>query len=674
MTARRRFSGLLLKRHGFRGGEEAFALPLVIPAALLLIMGAMTLMSRTTNSYLATTKQSDAQAARQAAESGMNRVLSALNPFAKFSTDPYLSFLLASRWQDNTGITYNTGVASAPVVRSGWRLTTLSRSAVQALLRQCGLSDRGQHPNQLPPSTETGYRDVLSGAIGPVGADSRTQLRYMVTDYVPPTLPPSSAPWPSVCSDFTSLSGGSAQISVKGMVVRNGRLVSSYTLTRTFDVQGWPLPNLPTSWLTLRINPGPPVGLRIAGTSTGLSNIAIGNFPNFSTDLKYSYMSGDSMPQCLRNCPDGKPLNGVKGTYDAVEMRVPLADIIPSNAGDLPRYPFNTNLPPSGMTPRQINESNTNYPYTDASSSTLASECRTSDTPDLNRPDELRPNEIDCWIESIGPASVLTGKYDKSTNVATITFAAAHGFKVGSDINVTIASGPLKDLTGRQKVETVPASNQITFKPPSPLPGNPDPADQAVPANSLVESADPISLVVNTESKAVNLIVRGNVGTPSNLVSIKHMVRQSPAQNFIHSISSVNVRSSWNRLRLFGRQATTSACAVDQTFYIRPDAVGTAPDAQEASLAGTFVWLPRGELVYGSAGQSFPQELLSVWWVCNLNVSAVPSTMALITPFHGNHDVVASVLPGGFISATGVYTPDLRFPVYPSLQRIRSAF
>ena len=104
------------KDRPLRSGEQAFILPLIIPAALLLILGATTLMSRTTNSYVAASKRSDAQMAREAAESGMNRVLSALNPFSKHSTDPYLSFLLASRWVQVRSSTSGASVAGATCV------------------------------------------------------------------------------------------------------------------------------------------------------------------------------------------------------------------------------------------------------------------------------------------------------------------------------------------------------------------------------------------------------------------------------------------------------------------------------------------------------------------------------------------------------------------------------
>lgn len=647
-------------------GEQAFALPLVIPAALLLILGAITLMSRTTSSYLAITKQSDAQAARQAAESGMNRVLGALNPMAKVSSDPYLSFLLASRWEsgvDAKGTTYFVDVAGESVPRMGWRLTTLSRAQVQGLLTRCGLSIRGQHPNSLPPANATGYQDILSGGLGPQGASTKTQLRYRVTDYVAPMRSPSELAWPSVCEDFTTLSGGSAQISVEGRVIRNGRLVSHYTLTRTIDVQGWPLPNLPASWMEKKIYPGPPFGLRIGGAATNLSRITTEFFDNFQTSTGVTNHLGFNRAPC-RDCTAGAPTNGLL-TF------TPSTDIIPAGDVDLPRYPFITSAPPSGLTAKQLNDSNPNYPYVASGSTILVDECRLSESINPGR-----PNEIDCWIQSVGlPATVARIGYTRLGNVATITLdtTARYDVQLGNKIKVEIKNGLLRDLPLVGTVTGVSSSTptQISFNPETP-PADKDVESYATPS-ATVSPADPITITVNTQARPVNLILLGDVGTPTSRVSIKSRVKDS--QNFVHGLTA-NVRSSWNRLRLFGLMANGSACgspSPSQYVYIRPNLEGSA-DAGDASLAGTFVWLPRGELHYGNTGETPPAQLLSVWWVCNLSVANLNGPMTLISPLNGNHDAVGGLLTGGYYSAAGIFTSDLRFPVYPSLQRIRSAF
>ena len=696
----------LREGHRIPGKENAFALPLIIPAALLLILGAVTLMSRTTTSYLATTKQSDGQAARQAAESGMNRVLGALNPYTKLSTDPYLSFLLASRWVPNTGVTYVRDVpGDTQELKAGWRLTTMGRTDVQALLRQCGLSARGQHPSQLPPTDKQGYIDILSGALGPQGTGTKTQLRYRVTDYVAPTRPASTAAWPTECEEFTTLAGGSAQISVEGRVIRDGRLVARYTLTRSFDVQGWPLLNLPVTWLTSNPgrNPGPPTGLRIGGVRAGwgsnVNGVLTSNFKYKTFVRPYDSDSFETatdvktvetgLPQCNQGgCPfiaDDFP----------VEFKVAIAEIIPAGDADLPPYPFETDasLRPPGVTPFTIRASDSDYPYIAANNSNLdtngdglADECRFSETVNSKRPKEIRPNEIDCWIQDVfrldssnQGVSIGRASYDLASNTATLQFSSGRSpFKEGDKINVDIKSGNHKNLNGTDlTVTAVPRLDQIQFKPVTAL--DADLSDAATP-NSTATSASPITLTVNTQSRPVNLIVLGNVGTSSDSVSIKHKVRDSPTQiNFVHAISSTfNVRSNWNRLRLFGLRSTGAACAANQTFFIRPDVtaspnISDALNGQESSLAGSFVWLPQGALVYGDASSVLPTRLLSVWWVCNLTIGNPNSGMMLVSPLAGNPDAVEAFLPGGYFSG-GLFTPDVRFPTYPSLQRIRSAF
>ncbi|MFN9622539.1 MAG: hypothetical protein ACK587_06870 [Cyanobacteriota bacterium] len=701
MTVRPRPNWMMPGGRRMESGEQGFVLPLVIPVALLLIMGATTLMSRTATGFLVAAKQTDAQLAREAAESGMSRVLGALNPYGKFSTDPYVSFLLASRWEENSGVTYNTGVTGSPVVRSGWRLTGESQSSVRALLRQCGLSDRGHHANQLPPDSAAIYQNMLSGTIGATGRLSGTQLRFMVTNYVPPARQDSTVSWPTECADFSGLSGGSAQITVEGRVIRNGALVSRYTLTRTLDVQGWPMLSLPVSWLTINGAgfPGPPVGLRIGGTATNLNQLQTGYFTNFLESEGYSdmYGSGSQLPMCAGLCPNGRPWNNNANSYTGLEMRVSAQNIIPANDSDLPRYPFNTSVPPSGIVPLQINESRANYPYMSAGNTSINNlypECRHSQTLNLNNSRESRQSEIDCWIDSVGvPKEVSSVSYDKPTNLFTITLAAGarYDVQVGTRLKVDVQTGSLNNgaTPWRGTVTSSGGSPQvITF-----TPDNPQPSDTVSPystpsspsPNAAFVSPDngstPLSLIVNTEARPVNLIITGNVGspTPANYVVLKHLVRESPAQRYVHSITGVNVRSAWTRLRIFGLSRNGGSCPAtpDQTFYINPEPLAGS-NGEESSLAGAFLWLPRGALVYGTGGQTYPQQLLTVWWLCHLDISGLPANrptrLTFITPLNGNPEAMEAVLPGGFRNASGEFIPDLRFPVYPSLPRIRSTF
>jgi hypothetical protein len=703
VTSRRRGCLIPIRRSRFGRGDQAFVMPLVVPAALLLLLGASTLLSRTIRNYLASSRQTDAQLARDVAESGMNRVLSILNPLAKHSSDPYASFLLASRWVPDSGVTYTTGLrGNTTQIRSGWRLTTLSRPAVQELLNRCGLAATGQHPNQLPPNNEDGYRNILSGAIGPRNTTSDTQFRYLVTNYVPPDRAASDLAWPSECEDFTSLSGGSGQISVEGRVIRNGRVLSTYTLTRTIDVQGWPLPTLPASWLDGSYQaalPGPPVGLRIAGEASNLNRLAMRYFKNIMTDVAPCILGfcGQrvALPQCLNNClPNGQPFQDLTISSVPLETRIlPLADIIPANDGDLPRYPFKTDRPPAGLTPRQINESRTTYPY-DANGA-LFPECRESNDTDSNRPGQFRPNEIDCWIDSIGiPRRVASLSYEANSGdpnnvLITVNLQAGQVFDVlsGSQYRVTNITG-WPGISGNALTGTVTSVSGQSIVLQVAASGTPSPPSSPLPqANATISPAGQINLRVNTDRRPVNLIILGNVGTdtPTGYVSLKHNVQGN--QNYSHALNTNGTRALWNRLRIFGAEGSSLACAnnLSQTFYIQPDPGSAAGDA---SLGGTFLWLPRGRLVYGPLGAAsgtYPEALLTVWWLCNLDIRGLNTgfstsstnaagLMQLITPLFGNQDALSAVLTGGYINSTGVFIPDKRFPVYPSLMRIRSAY
>ncbi|MFN9645748.1 MAG: hypothetical protein ACK6BG_11680 [Cyanobacteriota bacterium] len=659
-------------------------------------MGATSLMSRTANSILVTTKQTDAQLAREAAESGMNRVLSTLNPYTKHNADPYVSFLLASNWVPDSGVNYNTGVVGAATVRSGWRLTSLDRNTVRGILRQCGLSERGLHPNQQPPSTSQTYADLFSGAIGAAGALTGTQLRYMVTDYVPPTRPASGVAWPTECNAFASLGGGTSQISVEGRVIRNGTLVARYTLTRTIDVQSWSLVNVPASWVPTAY-PGPPVGLRIGGTAGSLVRMQSGFYEsNFTEAQNVRDLSGAQLPMCRNFCPNGQPFNNVMSSSPGVEMRVPSADVIPANDADLPRYPYDTSLAPFGLVPLQINESRLNYPYRSAGNSSISNlypECRDSQSANQNSPRDSRQGEIDCWIESIGvPQEVASVAYNKTTNVFTLTLRpdARYDVAPGTWLKVNVRTGGLNSggTPWRGRVINSSGSPQvITFTPDTQPPASVNtyftaasPSQNPTFVSPDHDLANPLTLRVNTEARPVNLIIRGQVGTPSadEFVVLKHLVRESPAQGYVHSIAAVNVRSAWSRLRIFGLSRPAASCPTSpgQTFYINPQPVVTA-NGEESSLSGAFLWLPQGALVYGTAGQSYPQQFLSVWWLCNLDIPGLLNNrprMTFVTPLNGNPDVLEAVLPGGFLTASGEFIPDLRFPVYPSLQRIRSTY
>jgi hypothetical protein len=597
-------------------------MPILIPVAVVLVLMAVTLMSRSANSWMVAARQSDAQAARQAAESGMNRVLSTLNPYAKFNTNSYISYLLVSEWQDGA----NGADGTWTLIANG-----TTSSEMQTLLRRCGLSARGFHPSHLPPSSYTG---LLSGVVGSTGTNAK--LRYKVIDYVPPDRPPRSTnmpSWPNVCNVFTSLAGGSAQITVEGTVERpkpgsNGDVVvARYSLTRNLDVQGWPLLDLPASWLTNKIFPGPPVSLRIGNVGTGLDNVQTFVYTTFETDAT------------------PKEVDGTLGTFRAQcrscspALKSGMTTDIPAGDTDLPRfYPFPNADPSASPRPIAVTLDSTispellkKFPFKSAGNNNQ------NNAPQLQNGcyfnvDANRPNEIDCWINSIGPGITLS----VSTEAYPVNLIILGD--VGQDDNLDPSRKPSSTATTNE----LPTTGFVTIK-------------------HCVE----------------------NCGTDTAI-----FFNHDQLNNF-----RPKYRLRWNRLRIFGRRPPSplpNVCSSSQTFYIRADMDVNG----RSSLEGAFVWLPQGRLIYGNrqdkdgrtwvrnaantdyvaaSFEPIPPELLSSWWICDLNFRPA-AAMKFIMPLFGNPDAVSAFLPGAYQDANNNLVSDLRFPVYPLIPRIRNAY
>lgn len=281
-------------------------MPLVVPVMLLLILGAVTLASRSTSSFLAASKQSDAQAAKEAAESGMFRVLSRLSPIGKGASDAYLSFLLAAKWKDgNWAIIKDVDIAKIPQE-----------------LTNCNLATRGRTATQVLPISKDTYDKVISNTIGTSVEGGRT-LRYRVLEYIPPQ-PPGTTPLPSACNSayIATVSGGEARITVEGIVEKEGKQLASQSLTRRFEIQASPLIE------TSAMRPGPPVSLRIEQTGTALGNVTpwIEKETGDKSITEITSLS-KMLPQCKSCSPS---IAGGNANY------FPTSDGQPT---DLPRFP-----------------------------------------------------------------------------------------------------------------------------------------------------------------------------------------------------------------------------------------------------------------------------------------------------------------------------------------------
>jgi hypothetical protein len=283
-------------------------MPLVFPVVLLLILGAVTLASRSTSSFLAASKQSDAQAARQAAESGMNRVLSALSPFAKNSGDPYLSFLLASTWNGGTG----------------WRrLIQLGQAPLEKKLRDCKIATKGPG-GQTVPNDINALENLVSGVIGTAN-DGKRILRYRLANYEVQDVK-----LPTDCADFWTISGGTAQITIQGTVELNGKVIATNRFTRSVDLHMMPFPEGQPAFYSIR--PGPPNSLWVKTKGSGMNALTSHVYRDVDRDASPVVLSsniGLLRPQCPTDCTP-TPTNGRTNNFPLTEDGSP-ADLPPLN-------------------------------------------------------------------------------------------------------------------------------------------------------------------------------------------------------------------------------------------------------------------------------------------------------------------------------------------------------
>ncbi|MFN9426123.1 MAG: hypothetical protein ACK6CO_03960 [Cyanobacteriota bacterium] len=579
-------------------------MPLVFPVLLLLILGAVTLASRSTSSYLAASKQSDAQAARQAAESGMNRVLRALNPYGKNAADPYLSFLLLSNWDQSA---------------KNWPISKLGQAAIRARLVRCRISTRGMRESQVLPSTSQPYDRLVSDVVGTTGNGKRT-LRYTIVDYVPPL---SAAGLPSECSDFFStLTGGSAQITIEGTVDIDGKQLASQRLTRTIDVDPVPFPDLPDNMPV----PGSPIGLRITNAGVGLGEMRSMVYANFAEDANTQELGntfGNLRPQCL-NCSPAL-LNGVTKTPPPDDLR------------ELPPPPvdstFKLPLVLSGFlnkSPKSLTLSSNPLTVTKIDASSVANK--------VNFNCEFTQNntEISCYINDItvGPPSDLVSPYTPPVGRLQVDT---------SQYPVTLyIDGDVGGAPGNPGAPIPPPDSEAPKVPPAP------------PSTPLDDGK----------------------------VAIEHCVKTCSTSPVFYDHNNLSLRPAWGRLRIIGSFNPLAS----QAFYIAAKSPAVPPITslhgvfmwlpQGKLLLGnpTYTYDSLNMKWLKTSVEAAPSPLLATWWLENLDFTNLTGAMDFIMPLYGNPEAMSAVLQGGYFNLAGQFTPDSRFPVYPVLPRIRSSF
>ena len=155
---------------------------LVLAGSAAIVAGALSLVS-------ASSRGSDAEQAREAAEEGYNRVIDLLN-------DPGNSYLLVTK-RDNW--TSNTVTAQERQTCNISSSTTGAISAASII------------------ETPTPFPSVGNGR----------QVRYTLESFTPPQYPGAA---PSGCTKFGNLAGGTARLVIRGDVLRNGSVIASHRI------------------------------------------------------------------------------------------------------------------------------------------------------------------------------------------------------------------------------------------------------------------------------------------------------------------------------------------------------------------------------------------------------------------------------------------------------------
>jgi len=202
--------------------QSGFSIAIAVITALVILIGLLAIVSRSSNSFLATLWQSDFRNAREGAEYGLAALIGQLNQ----DRSNYLLVTEWSCWQLMTAMDTNDTVVIY--------LAEPQANRIQGISSNTTLAQQWQ----ILPSG--------SLAIDAAGAISGTGVRYQLWEYRPPRSPSSGYTPPPTCPSeglvtrFSNLFGGSAFLTVVAEAYRNGHLVSSYTIEEEVHVRGGP--------------------------------------------------------------------------------------------------------------------------------------------------------------------------------------------------------------------------------------------------------------------------------------------------------------------------------------------------------------------------------------------------------------------------------------------------
>ena len=202
--------------------QPGFSIAIAVITAIVILIGLLAIVSRSSNSFLATLWQSDFRNAREGAEYGVAELIGQLNQDRN-------SYLLVTEW-------------------ACWQVMTSVDTTDTVVIYQAE-PQANQIPGISSNSTAAQQWQILPGGslvIDAAGAVTGTGVRYQLSQYRPPPspspgyTPPSACPSESSLTRFSNLFGGSAFLTVMAEAYRNGQLVSTYSIEEEVLVRGGP--------------------------------------------------------------------------------------------------------------------------------------------------------------------------------------------------------------------------------------------------------------------------------------------------------------------------------------------------------------------------------------------------------------------------------------------------
>ena len=387
------------------GSEQGMFVP-TLGVVLFLAIGSSAMVASALNWQAALSRGGESEQAREAAEIGFNAIIEKLN-------NPGNHYLLITQWLNNDWV----GVSGTD-------------------LAKC---------NIVAPSAGLLPRSEIISSTYPVAAK---QVGYVLLSYRPP-LYPSGPPTslPAECqTKFGNLSGGSAQVVIRGDVIRNGSISSSYTIQRSVTIDAQPDLSASTASTAFNTVSAPLAFLDIGGGNSTSIAVDKTSVLALDSDQSWTYNSGDANQTVY--CLGATESQCRKDSSSLGELGSNLFNVSGYSLDDFTRlYPANPPAP-AQITSDSWSSASVNadiaYPY--SSGTTLRSNCRRVSLP-AQGAQNIAQEVIACKVNDI----LLDGTNNLTVNTSALPVAlyvfGKMELKGGQIINTTFRDNRVSQPT-----------------------------------------------------------------------------------------------------------------------------------------------------------------------------------------------------------------------------------